>query len=401
MLQGTLKGIKEQLMRDKLYHEVAYKKVELDSHEVHKAYRLSMREYELEFYTIKNKALAQKIEAVLDSVPELADEMFKEVEEMLGKKPVHKVGYKDPNDEVIHEALFTNPLELGTVVGPLRLSNGDYIVMKVLNWVDYPLISGEEQRIRWTEVRQKIHQTRAGKLWRSYQAQVMKGKKIEFDKQTFKVLSNWAMQKYLRRNENDSLNFRIAELPSSASEINLEAPFFTIDGKLWTVDDFRKELMSHPLVFRTKNLNSKNFAEQFKFAIIDMMRDHYLTREAYKRGLDDSRDIHKTVEMWKDAYLAIGQQKRIMNFALEQGIINEDDNLGKLRYWESYLLELQKKYGHSIRINREALEKISLTNVDFFAVRPGVPYPVAVPGFPMLISSENLSYAKQGDDFLK
>ncbi len=37
--QGRLKGIKEQLMRDKLYTEVAFKKVELDSQEIKNAYR--------------------------------------------------------------------------------------------------------------------------------------------------------------------------------------------------------------------------------------------------------------------------------------------------------------------------------------------------------------------------
>jgi len=252
--QGTLKGIKEQLMRDRLYDEVAFNKVKLDSQEVRNAYRLSMREYQLEFYTIHNKELAQKIETTLYSVPELADEMFKEVEEILGKKPVQKVNYKDPEDDVIHEALFTKPLELGTVIGPKRLSNGDYIVMKVLNWVDYPVISGEDQKVRWNEVKEKIHQTKARKLWLSYQANIMIGKKIEFESQSFEVLSNWAMEKYLSNNKNDSLNFQITEIPFAKPEIDLNAPFFTIDNKSWTIDDFKNELMSHPLVFRTKYL---------------------------------------------------------------------------------------------------------------------------------------------------
>ena len=397
--QSRLKGIKEQFMRDKLYYEVAYNKVKLDSHEVNNAYKLSMREYELEFYTIHNKELAQKIAVKLDSMPELADQMFKEVEEILGKKPVQKVKYKDQEDDVIHEALFTRPLELGTLIGPLRLSNGDYLVMRVLNWVDYPLVSDTEQQVRWQEVQEKIHQTKAQKLWRSYQTKMMDGKKIEFDEQSFKVLSHWAMEKYLSRDENDSLNFQITEIPSAKPEIDLNAPFFTIGNKLWTVDDFKNELMSHPLVFRTKYLNRDNFAEQLKLAIVDMMRDHYLTQEAYKKSLDESEEINKTVTLWKDAFLADYQKNSIIQSALKQGIVNKNDKSSVLKYWESYVLNLQKNYSHSIKINYNELDKICLTNIDFLAIRPGVPYPIAVPGFPTLIASENLDYAKQGKSF--
>jgi len=395
VMQGTLKGIKEQLMRDKLHYEVAVKNVEIDSHEVVNAYKGSMREYELEFYTIQNTELAKKIRAALDSVLELSDEIFQGLKETLGKKPVHKVNYKDLDDEVIHESLFAKPLDQGTVIGPFQLSNGDYFIMKVLNWVDYPLISGEDQRVRWKKVKEKIHQTKANRLWRSFQTTIMKGKRIEFNKQSFYGLSNWAMAKLLSSNESDSLNFQITEIPSAEPEINLDAPFFTIDNKLWTVGDFKKELMSHPLVFRTKYLDRKNFHEQLKFAIVDMMMDHYLTQEAYKRSLDRVEVINKTVEMWKDAYLAIGQQKSIINSALAQGIINENDQPGIRKYWKSYLLELQKKYSNSIRVNYEALDKLSLTNIDYVAIRPGVPYPIAVPTFPTLVLSANLDYAKQ------
>lgn len=191
--QGTLKGIKEQLMREKLYATEAYNKVKIDSQEAKNAYRLSMREYELEFYTIHNKKLANTIRSKLDSLPGLADQMFKEVEEILGKKPLRKVNYKDPDDEAIHEALLTNLLEIGTVIGPIKLSNNDYIIMRVLDWVDYPLISGVDQSVRLKEVSAILRKKKARKLWRSYQAKIMNGKRIEFDGQSFNVLAKWAI----------------------------------------------------------------------------------------------------------------------------------------------------------------------------------------------------------------
>lgn len=394
VLQGKLKGIKEQAMRDSLYNEVAFDKAEIDSHEVKNDVRLSMREYELEFYTIHDKELARKLEARLDSDPEFANEIFKEAEAYLGKKPTHKVNYLDQDDDVIHESLFTNLLEIGDVIGPIRLSNGDDIIMRVLNWVDYPLIGKEDKQIRWKKIREKIHEMKARKLWQSYQMDIMQGKKIEFNREPFLILSEWAMDRYINNSDNASLDFQIEEIPPIKPEINLDAPFFTIDNQLWTVEDFKNELVSHPLVFRTKILNKTNFAEQFKLAIVDMVRDHYLTKEAYKRSLDDSEEIERSVETWKDAYLAIIQKELIMESLLKQDTIEKDDKEGITKYWESYLVNLQEKYNPSIRINYDAYDQIALTNIDFFAIRPGVPFPIAVPGFPMLIASGNLDYSK-------
>jgi hypothetical protein len=395
-LQGQLRGIKEQQMREKLYYEEAFNKVEIDTAEIINAYRLSMREYELEFYTLKSKDQAQKIEVILDSVPELTGEVFKELEETLGKKPVHKVKYLDPDDEKINEALYSTLLDTGAVVGPIRISNGDYIVMKVLNWTDYPLIGGPEQLERWNKVEEKIHLKRAGKIWQLFLAGVMKGKRLEFNKETLELLSDLAYKHYLRNNQNDSLNIQLTEIPSSEKEINPDAIFFTIDNKAWSIGDFKKELMSHPLVYRTRDLDQNNFNEQFKLAIVDMMRDHYLTKEAYKRDLDNNEEINKTVDMWKDAYLAADQQISIMNSAIDQGIVKEDDNSARLEYWENYLTALQNKYSDSTWINYNELDKIKLTNIDFIALQPGVPYPVVVPRFPMFIRSNNLNYANKG-----
>jgi hypothetical protein len=391
--QGMLKGIKEQRMRDKLYEAVAANKVKIDTGEMKSAFRASMREYEVEFCTIRTKVLAEKIRAVLDSVPELSGELFKEVEETLGTRPVHTVTYKDPDDEVIHEALFTSLLDTGAVVGPLRMSSGEYIIMKVLHGVDRPLISGFDQQVRWNEVKEKLRQAKANKMWTAFQVNTMKGKKIEFNREAFTVLADLALQRYLQNSEKDSSNNRLTEITVSDNEVNLSVPFFTIDKRVWSVDDFRRELLSHPLVYRTKDLNKDNFKEEFKLAIVDMLRDHYVTQEAYKRSLDRSKDITREMEMWEDSFLATDQEKSIVSSAVRQGVIQENDQLGKLKYWKSYLHGLQKKYGGSVRINRDEFSKIRLANIDLVVIRPGVPYPMPVPQFPTFVASGNLDYA--------
>lgn len=399
VLLGSIKGIKEQAMRSALYQEVAFNKVELDSNEIAKVYRLSQREYELEFYTVRDKAIAQRIETLVDSLPGMTDKIFSDLADIAGKKPLHKVAYNDQDDEVIRQALYQEPLELGRIIGPLKLGNGEFIMMKVLNWVDYPLISGEDQRIRWNKVQENLQQAKADQLWRNYKVKLMQGKKIEFNEPTFNVLTKLAMQRYLSDTVQDSLNSRMSDLPVTVAEIDPQAPFFTVDNTLWSVADFKQEIMSHPLVFRIKYLNPTNFNHQFQLAIVDLMRDHYLTREAYRRSLDDLPEIVRTARIWQDASLAAQQEKNIIDAAVEQGLVKKDDRDGIRNYWESYVRDIQKKYSGSVYVNNRAFDQISLTNIDLVALQPGVPYPVVMPNFPTIIGSDNLNYIKQGKVF--
>jgi hypothetical protein len=390
--QARLKGIKEQAMREKLYLDVAFNKATVDTSELKNAYKLSIREYELEFYRM-HKALAQKVKSVIDSAPGQTGDVFKYLSEFAGKQPVHKIAYKDPDDDAIHEALFSKPLLMGEVVGPIELSNGEYLVMKVLNWTAYPLLSGIDQQMRWNEVREKERQIKASNMWRSYQSGIMRGKRMEFNGKTFTVLANRVREKYVSEQQKiDSLGSRMPELPFNAKGIDLASPFFTFENKVWTVGDFRNELMSRPLVFRTTNLDSANFNAQFKSAVVDIMRDHCLTREAYKKSLDRTEDVSQTVEMWKDAFVANNQQKNVIDAALKEGKIVKTDAPEILKYWESYMHDLQKKYTGSVTVNVTAFKNISLTKIDMFAVKPGKPYPAVVPDFPTFISSENLDY---------
>src|SRR3989304_2724381 len=78
--QARLKGIKEQAMREKLYLNVAFDKATVDSTMLRNAYRLSIREYELEFYRM-HEELARKVKSVIDSAPGATGGVFKYLSE--------------------------------------------------------------------------------------------------------------------------------------------------------------------------------------------------------------------------------------------------------------------------------------------------------------------------------
>jgi hypothetical protein len=216
----------------------------------------------------------------------------------------------------------------------------------------------------------------------------MRGKKIEFNKKIFSILTQWVKEKYLSgQNKNNPSGNRISEIPFKASGLDLSAPFFTFENKVWTVGDFRNELMSRPFLFRTKDLDSANFYPLFKTAVVDIMKDHCLTREAYKLHLDTLEDIKRTVGMWKDSFVANNEQKKVVDAALKEGKVVKGDELGILKFWDSYVSNLQNKYKDSVKVNIPAFESISLTKINMVALKPGMPYQLLVPDFPKYIFS--------------
>jgi hypothetical protein len=173
------------------------------------------------------------------------------------------------------------------------------------------------------------------------------------------------------------------------------APLFTIDGKVWTVEDAAKEMERHPLVFRNKNLYKKNFAKQVKLALVDMVRDRYLTQEAYSRGFDRYPMVMHYTEMWQDAILSFWQKDA---FLKSRGV---DDN-GQIdivtKYLNPYADSLRRKYSDCIEVNVNEFNNIQLTGVPMFVLEGDVPFPVFVPSFPQLTTYKWLDYGKKMEE---
>jgi hypothetical protein len=260
--------------------------------------------------------------------------------------------------------------------------------MKVVNWTSYPLVSDIDQQERWKEVKEKERSIKAEKIWEAYYAGVMRGKKIEFDKKTFLLLADWVREKYIvEQKEKVPSGNLTPEIPFAASGLDISAPFFTFENKVWTIGDFKNELMSRPFLLRTKDIDSANFYPLFKTAVVDIMKDHCLTREAYKLHLDTLEDIKRTVGMWKDSFMANNEQNKVVDAALKEGKVVKGDELGILKFWESYVSNLQNKYKDSVKVNIPAFESISLTKIKMVALKPGMPYQLLVPDFPKYIFS--------------
>jgi len=401
--QAYIKGVKEQEMRKQLFYEKAFNPVKLDTNEIKQQYRNSLRVYDVEFYTFHRDEIAERVQAELQARPDSAVSVFNSIWKD-EKRPTKTVKYRDPDNLNIHETLFDTLHDVNEVMGPIKLESNKWIFMKVADWRDEPIIGGEEVARRWNQVKEKMTMNKATRAWHKYMYEVMKDKDIEFNKDTFLKLADLSFDLEMANNEaeeQDVLNrfsqqedstLTISDLPNE--EAILQAPFFTIDGVTWTVGEFRAAVASHPLVYRNRTTDRNQFYHEFKVAVADLMRDHYLTKEAYKIDLDKDIEVQRVASMWEDALVGMYERdqalKRIASTLPDTLKVGRQYQLSQK--FESFMDSLRVEYSNEIKVNYATYDSLEINDVPMFVMQQQVPYPVVVPNWPVYTNRKEVDF---------
>jgi hypothetical protein len=401
--KGYINGIKEQAMREQLYYHEAYDKAIIDTAEILKNFRLSGFEYTVQFYRIRKKTIVDTLKKKLNTDnPEIRNSIFSELEEHIDKKPIHTVKWEDPEADVIHDALYSDTLKVGTIIGPLTLAKNDHLIMKIIDWTYTPTIGKESVQLKLKKIEEKLKQRKANKIWKSYVRNIMAGKKMTFNKEILKKVADLFYETYSSNdlNENTNIDQKMSESDSNLAslrtiandEVLLASPFFKIDDKDYTVRDFRNLIMSHPLVYRKKFINKDEFNYQFRLAIADLMRDHHLNQEAYKKSLHKNYKVIRKVSIWEDALKAQHQMGDYLKNLKKGKNFDKRKLKGDHNYVRIYVDSLVDKYSKLISINTEELKQIQLTNIQLIGMQANVPYPIAFPNFPLYTTKSKMDH---------
>jgi len=397
--QDYILGRQEQAMRQWLYHEVAYKKVKLDTNEIKKIYKLAGRTYKLEYCSVEDSSIARLIhKEVLQGNGPFEDACRKHLG--IFEIPKREVNWNKQNNDVIQDVLFSEPLKKNQFVGPVQTDEGYCLLMKVTGWTERLVFADTDVQNRWNDVTENLTEKHAIQIYEDYIASVMKGKKVQFARDAFFRLAEIVAPYYIKTEEEkkEAFNKRFWKdeiVPGTIGgniEQILDHSLLQIDGQTWTVAKLVKELRSHPLVFRKRKMNTSEFPEQLKLAIVDLIRDKYLTQQAYDKGYDKIGIVKRNTNMWKDNLLALYQKNRFLETVENKGkdymnIITQNLN--------PYIDSLQAKYNNVIEIDTDEFEKIKLTRIDMFVIQRNAPFPVIVPSFPLLTMDNRLDYGRK------
>ncbi len=392
MFNAYIRGRKEQYMREELFGSMSVNENELDSADIARAYKLAGNVYDVEFYTLNTKT-AMELYNKMKSNPEQKNMLFDSLDQ-LEKVPRHQVDFYDPEYPSLHDALYSTQWNKGDIVGPIRLRETKYMVLKIDN-VLYDLAMSQtqvtERRIR---VKEKLVKKQTNLQWNQFTSELMSGKHIQFVPEiTRKVAELWS-KKFVDNEEITQLEGGSDQRYGKfVEEIELLAneTMFKVNDKKWTVNDFKNELSSHPLVFRKVDLSPGEFIQQFRLAVVDLIQDHFVTREAYTRGLDEDKQIQRNTAMWEDAFLALEQRKKVFT----QINATNADSTKKQDFHaliDPYLDKLAQKYKEQIEVNVDLLRSVKLTHTDYVTVQQFVPYNKLVPMFPVLTRIDDLKF---------
>ena len=397
--QDYLQGRKEQAMRQWQYHEVAYSKVKMDTNEINKAFQLAGRAYQLEYCSHSDSGIILQIQNHLATKSKSFAEIYRQffgLEEV----PRREVSWDSSEDPIVFEALFSDKLAMGQIIGPIKTTEDNYLLLQVSGWRNRPAISDYDIQQRWKNVSEKLQTLNANSIYADLAAKVMKGKRVEFSRDTFLKLANVVAPFYLKSLEDKRQAFqqkfweneKIAAPDEWQLDEMIDQSLLRIDNQTWSVKNFLKEINIHPLVFRQQKIGQSEFPEQFKLAIVDLIRDKYLTQEAYRQDYDEVNAVKRNIEMWQDNLLALYQK----NLFLSSHKVEESDYLKVIdTFLNPFIDSLQSKYSAVIKIDTEHWEKIQSTKINMFALQKNVPYPIIVPSFPLVTTDHALDYGKK------
>lgn len=400
-VQAYIKGRREQAMREILYTKDAYETVVLDTQQILEILNLSGRTYSITYISFKNYSSAKSF---ITNVPKL-DTLT--INQQRGF-PVHEnlrtrtASWNETEHDSVLHALYTKPVVVGQVLGPLKIEKENYLVLYVNGWKNTPIITDKQFKSRWVDISGYYKRQSAQRNYDEIIHNVMRGRSIIFERNTFSKFIDILAPIYLDSGDNSrmALNSILrpeidGELEYSSSKNDLKSLYqnvlFRLDGRIWTVEKFLEKLKSHPLVFRKKTIQNHEFGEQLKYAIVDVITDHYLTEKAYKSGYNNINSVQRIEWMWKDHINALYERNRILSNCSTDSISSNYLQLIQT-YLNPMVDSLQAKYSNRIEIDTDILENLKLSRIDMMVSQDNLPYPVKIPSFPLLTTDHMLNY---------
>ena len=402
--KSFLKGRLEQAMRQFLYNEEVKSHVKVDTNKIKNVFKYAGREYNIAYVSLSDTTV----------VKQLTEEFFeyktgfeKTLSENYNLKqiPEKKVAWNDLEHPVILSTLFTRDYKKNDILGPIKIEDDHFMFIKIKGWTTTSAVTGKQIQDRYNMVKETFEKYESRNIYENYIRGLMKGKNLEFNKDVFFSLTDILGPLYLKsRKEKEEMfkngvwnykqeEMKFQELKPRLDELKKER-LFTIDNEQWTVDKFLKEIRRHPLVFRSQSFPNKEFGLQFQLAILDMVRDKYLTAEAYKKGFDKLPEVIRDNWMWSDNLNAINEKYRILKETKMDSLFSTDYLTVLEKTLNPAIEQLQKKYSDQIFINIDAFNKIKLTKTDMAVTYSGAPFPQVVPNFPIVTTDNKLDYGK-------
>ena len=390
--KNFIQGQKEQSMRQLLLKIFGFDKVKIDTNHVRFLSMLSNRKYEIHFISLdpkhKEKLLHLPLKSRIDDISTILNLNIKSTKKIINK-----------NDNMISEIkqiLYFSEPTLNTLYGPFKTQENKILCFEVSGWNKNIEITEKQKKDTWDETIKVYSEDLAKQHYEEYVKNLLKGKTINFDPEIFPLFAKKLSKIYLiEKNKKEAvIENRIWNQKGETEFASFDdirkmknRVIFTHNQEQYKISELLGLIKKHPLVFRKKSINPNQFSNELKYAIADLIRDLYITKEAYNLGLDKNILVINNEKKWED-YIKSLSLNSLLN---KKHSSNPTPSKDLIMIVDS----LQNEYSNIIKIDTDKFEKIKLSTVDMSVMYSNQPYTKLEPDFPIITNDHVLDYGQK------
>ena len=390
--KNFIQGQKEQSMRQLMLKRFGFDKVKIDTSHIRFLSMLSNRRYEIHFINLDQKhketLLNLPLKSSIDDISTLLNLKIKSTKKIINK-----------NDNMINEVkqilYFSEPV-LNALYGPFTTQENSILCFEVRGWNKNVDITEKQKKDTWDETIKVYSEELAKKYYGKYVSNLLKGKSIKFDPEIFPLFSKKLSKIYLiEKNKKEAvIENRIwnqkeeTEFASFDDIRKMKNQVILTHGqKQYKISELLDLIKKHPLVFRKKSININQFSNELKYAVADLIRDVYITKEAYSLGLDKNILVINNEKKWEDYIKSLS----LNNLIIKKNSPDSTPTKKLIMIVDS----LQNEYSDIIKIDTDKFEKIKLSRVDMSVMYSNQPYTKLEPDFPIITNDHILDYGQK------
>lgn len=313
LMTTTYKAIEKMYVRDALYRQEILSKVKLSDEYLLEAFRRNSLSLNLHYIFATDESEIKDIYQQLLAGSDFYSILLKRPESSLQGEPyIISYGQMDKN---VEDQLYN--LKVGEFTTPVKAPNGWYI-FKLL-FIDQKKIENVKQAEEQQKYVMKVAETTlTDSIYKDFYSRFFKDAKAETNKELFLKLSELVIGTLKDKSQNEEISHgnKIYLMPDDLYLIErklnqevLNAEFIKINDQPATINDFLQELSIEKMY--VDSLDENHIKGRLNFAAKNFIEHELLSREGYKRGLQNLTDVQHYLKMWSSYYLSESLRKKM------------------------------------------------------------------------------------------
>ena len=101
------------------------------------------------------------------------------------KAPSKEMTWFDRENQEMHDAVFSQNIKKGQMLGPFRTDDDTFMLLKITGWTDKIEITESDRELLWRDVQERLKEKKAKKEYLSWVSGLMQGKEMNLNSDVF------------------------------------------------------------------------------------------------------------------------------------------------------------------------------------------------------------------------